>query len=226
MNINKLLSRDISAYAIKYESLPVNLFEDNWKDIDLPLPPENNSTEVKKEFNIIKKHLDTNTKKEKEEIKYQDKKSTPFEFEFLKLIKSIDPKLKKFIDLLTDELFTICLYFKKKYNRTRPFELAEKLKINIPKIKTQTGHSPSYPSGHALSATFLAIYLGDMFPEHRKKLNEFAKEIGENRIKGGIHFPSDVKAGELLAKKLYKLLKVNVRKENKSFKEWFVINDR
>lgn len=225
MNVKKIKYGKPSEYEKKYKGLPVKLFKDGWDNIKLPNPPSNNSSQVKKEFEEIKNLIHANTKTDKKEIKEQDKEETPFEFQFLKIINQDDKELQKKIDKITDELFTICIFYKRKYNRPRPYQLAKHLKIDLPEIKTETGHSPSYPSGHALSAKFLALYLGDRFPKYKNKLHKFANEIAENRVKGGIHFRSDIEAGKNLAEQLYKLFIDKENKEKKTFKEWFIEND-
>lgn len=223
MSIKNIKYGKPSRYEKKFTGLDITLFEDGWDKIKLQEPPTNDSSITKKEIHEIEKLKKQNTAKEKKEITKQDKKNNPFEFKFMKIVNSTDKKLKHFIDKLTDQLFSICIVYKRKWHRPRPFQLAKQLDVALDDIKTETGHSPSYPSGHALIATFLALYLGKLFPKQKKELLDHAKEVGENRIKGGIHFRSDVKAGEYLAKELYKLLKTESK--NKTFKEWFVFND-
>lgn len=59
--------------------------------------------------------------------------------------------------------------------------------------------SGSYPSGHATFSYLAGIVLGDMVPEQRTHLLERAREFGNNRVLGGVHYPSDVEAGRQLA---------------------------
>ena len=57
----------------------------------------------------------------------------------------------------------------------------------------------SYPSGHAAFAWLTGIVLADMLPEMRQAIMTRAREIGLNRVIGGVHYPSDIEAGRLLA---------------------------
>jgi acid phosphatase (class A) len=57
----------------------------------------------------------------------------------------------------------------------------------------------SYPSGHALRAFAEALVLSEVFPERREALLARAHRAGWGRIQGGVHFPSDVVGGRLLA---------------------------
>jgi acid phosphatase (class A) len=60
----------------------------------------------------------------------------------------------------------------------------------------------SYPSGHATSIFTRAAVLAEIFPEKRTELLEFAHRAGWGRIHAGVHFPSDVVGGWLLAESI------------------------
>ena len=53
----------------------------------------------------------------------------------------------------------------------------------------------SYPSGHAAFGMAAALLLADLVPERRAELLTRGMEYGEQRVVGGVHFPSDVAAG-------------------------------
>jgi acid phosphatase (class A) len=57
----------------------------------------------------------------------------------------------------------------------------------------------SYPSGHAAFGWLTGIVLADMIPEKRDAIMMRAREISLNRVIGGVHFPSDIEAGRMLA---------------------------
>ncbi len=57
----------------------------------------------------------------------------------------------------------------------------------------------SYPSGHATFGWLAEIVLSDMIPEKRDAIMRRAREYGLNRVIGGVHFPSDIEAGRILA---------------------------
>lgn len=54
---------------------------------------------------------------------------------------------------------------------------------------------PSYPSSHATFGTVAGIILADMLPEKAAAIAQRAAAYGENRVIGGVHYPSDVAAG-------------------------------
>lgn len=60
------------------------------------------------------------------------------------------------------------------------------------------GH-PSYPSAHSCLSGASAEVLGYLFPNDAEMFSTQAKAAGEARIWGGIHFRSDIVAGEAIA---------------------------
>jgi acid phosphatase (class A) len=82
---------------------------------------------------------------------------------------------------------------KKLWKRARPF-------VTDPRIQPvgRKPTSPAYPSGHATRAFAWAVVLGELFPAKKAELLERAKEIGQNRLIIGVHYPSDVAAGTKL----------------------------
>ena len=61
----------------------------------------------------------------------------------------------------------------------------------------------SYPSGHSSTSMGWALALAELYPTKRADLIKRANEIAEARVVGGVHFPSDIKAGQELGKKVF-----------------------
>jgi hypothetical protein len=59
-------------------------------------------------------------------------------------------------------------------------------------------HTASYPSGHATRGMVWAILLAEIFPDQRSALLARGKQIGDDRVLAGMHYPSDVVAGQKL----------------------------
>ena len=97
------------------------------------------------------------------------------------------------------------LKLKIKFNRVRPSFLSSKLKPAI-----QNPLHPAYPSGHAGESMIAALVLGEFFPEHRERLIKYAKSIGHNREKAGVHYHSDTLAGQKVAQIYFKKLKEEI----------------
>jgi acid phosphatase (class A) len=84
---------------------------------------------------------------------------------------------------------------KKKWGRLRP-NLADP-RIH-PCVKLET--NPSYPSGHAAQGIIWATILSEIYPEHRDELMARGEQIGTDRVMAGVHYPTDVEAGQELGK--------------------------
>jgi acid phosphatase (class A) len=82
---------------------------------------------------------------------------------------------------------------KKLYNRPRPYDSHPELKPCIPKET-----SMAYPSGHTTLGRALGRVLSEIYPERAALFMKRADEISENRMIGGVHYPTDVVAGKIL----------------------------
>lgn len=93
--------------------------------------------------------------------------------------------------------------FKKQYLRPRPFVKDPTI---TPCIKKPDGNK-SYPSGHATMGRVLAQVLSDIFPGKRAALLQRGDRVGENRLIGGVHHPSDIRAADALAQQIVEQLR-------------------
>ena len=91
---------------------------------------------------------------------------------------------------------------KKYFNRQRPDELARDYNIDWNDDFLESAQTPSYPSGHTIQAYYLAGILGEQFPEHREALLDLAELISQSRIDRGVHFPTDIEYGRIIAAEL------------------------
>jgi len=82
---------------------------------------------------------------------------------------------------------------KRRWNRTRPYLYSSAVHPVVSRPD-----NTSYPSGHSAAAAVWGTILAAAFPE---KAAEFRKQIHEvmwSRVLGGVHYPSDTVAGEML----------------------------
>ena len=94
------------------------------------------------------------------------------------------------------------MFFKHKYNRPRPSQFDPRIApwIDVP------GH-PSYPSGHATEAFLLSLCLAEVVPDAKLPLLRLADRVARNREVAGVHYRSDLVAGEHVAKGCLAILK-------------------
>ncbi len=90
---------------------------------------------------------------------------------------------------------------KKNWHRVRPPKADSRIH---PCVKMET--NGSYPSGHAAQGVIWATVLAEIYPERRDALMARGRQIGEDRVIGGIHYPSDVRDGQVLGEAIAKKL--------------------
>lgn len=95
------------------------------------------------------------------------------------------------------------------YPRQRPYLYLSQATPCLKREMTQ-----AYPSGHAALSKLYADILSELYPNYKDQLSLRAKEIGKNRVLGGVHHPSDIEAG----RKLADLLLIEFKK-SKAFNE-------
>ena len=96
---------------------------------------------------------------------------------------------------------------KYKYNRPRPYQLAEFYEIDLNGTELDSMKTPSYPSGHATQGYLLGRFYSDRYPEHIGEFMKLGEEVADSRIKAKAHYPSDKQFGKELAEKLFDNLK-------------------
>ena len=98
----------------------------------------------------------------------------------------------------------VLFYLKDKFNRPRPYQLANELGLELYAIITTDANSAAYPSGHSLDFLVTLYHFGKMKPEAAEEIDEFYHEIKRVRELSGVHYPSDRKISEYLFKQLVK----------------------
>ena len=84
---------------------------------------------------------------------------------------------------------------KDKYQRPRPYQGHPGEVHPLFEVKEY-----SYPSGHSMASFTLATVLGAAFPGKQQALLDRAAQIAQSRVDAGVHYPSDIKEGEILGK--------------------------
>ena len=93
-------------------------------------------------------------------------------------------------------------FLKETYRRDRPF-VAFPSEVR-PLVTPEAGYS--YPSGHCTRSWLFALVLAELDPPHRASFFRNAIQVGEDRIIGGMHFPTDMMESRVLAVELHRCL--------------------
>ena len=172
---------------------PITLFEDF--EISLMPYPENSSKQTideLKELSLIEV--------DKDFVKEHDDVDGIFQKKHKELGLEFNRNEAK--DLLRQSSKYI-MKEKYKYNRPRPYQLAEFYNIDLNGVDLDSMKTPSYPSGHATQGYLLGKFYSDRHPDYRKEFMRLGEDVAESRIVAKAHFPSDKKAGIDLAEKLF-----------------------
>jgi len=84
---------------------------------------------------------------------------------------------------------------KDKYERPRPYVGHPDVVKSLFVVK-----GFSYPSGHSMASFTLAVALGEVLPDKKQAFLARAQAIAQSRVDAGVHYPSDIKAGEVLGR--------------------------
>jgi acid phosphatase (class A) len=82
---------------------------------------------------------------------------------------------------------------KREVGRVRPYLSYTELHNCLPREAT-----PSFPSSHATWFRAMGELMADLVPDRRERLRQVGLQGGANRVLCGVHYPSDVAAGQRL----------------------------
>lgn len=181
-----LHAEDAKSYA---DAKEVNLL------LLLPPPPANDSAQMKAELGELLTIQVTRTK-EMEARAIADAKENIWRFADVvdnpKFAPDNLPKFTAFFDRVVETEPAVVDPAKDVWKRPRPHIYSDLVHPVVPRSK-----SGSYPSGHATIGTLMGIELANMLPEKRAAIMARAWEFGQNRVVGGIHYPSDIEMGRI-----------------------------
>ncbi len=170
----------------------------NWVAL-LPEPPTTNSAEQKSELQQILAIQTARTPADEARAKAEEK----FEvFQFAPIIgagftaEKCPMTAALFKDIETDSKY-FSRTSKEHWNRKRPPYIDPAVHPSA-----TLEDEGSYPSGHATRGVLFALLMSEIFPEHREALLEQGRQVGWDRVVGGVHYPSDVAAGRVLGQAL------------------------
>ncbi len=118
-------------------------------------------------------------------------------------LKVVEEFVEEVIETATEEVHP----FKDQFQRPRPYTTDSSIRPCI----RRPGGDRSYPSAHAAAGVLSALVVADLIPAQAEEFLAAGIQVGENRVLGGVHHPSDVVAGRKLAEQFYEALSSNQR---------------
>lgn len=116
------------------------------------------------------------------------------------ILTDLEVKKTKLLSLkVYAKVVPVVYYFKERFKRLRPY--VEDSTLN-PCIRKPNKSDWAYPSGHSTVGFAMAIALSRLYPAKAEAILARGYQVGENRVMGGVHHPSDVEAGRELATQL------------------------
>jgi hypothetical protein len=201
-SINDIVYQDDLVFKRYKSDLYKKLNINYWSAI--PSPPLNNSKETTEEIKQILKLTQNRSDSDRNLVFTVDKDPLLLFSGIIQEYDLIFP-YQEFNNLYTF-LYTIVKDLKYFYNRARPYQLADFYHTPINVIRTETHHTPSYPSGHTAYAALATKLLTEKYPEHRIHFQEILDSCAKARVLQGIHYSSDNMASIILVDKVYKQL--------------------
>ena len=178
--------------------MPLELFKEEYS-LPNQLPPENNSATTLDEVRYLQ-----SIRINKEFVKKHDNIKKVFKDTLAELEL---PYIKEELKSLLNESGKFVVELKYKYNRPRPWQIAEFYGVKLKDIDMESMRTPSYPSGHAIQGYLAGMYYANKYPEHSKVFKQLGEDIAHSRIIAKAHYPSDKTFGKKVAEYLYTLLK-------------------
>src|SRR3954468_10461965 len=165
----------------------------------LPPPPAPGSARAKAELDEVKAIMASRTPAMLEAARHDDGDEKPDMFQAA-LGPSLDlaklPATSKLLNDVAQEEDPGSRPAKDFFHRDRPWIVDLSLTPCVPGKPTQA-HA-SYPSGHATRSYSMGIVLASLVPSKAQAIMARAAEFAENRLVCGMHFRSDIVAGQAL----------------------------
>jgi acid phosphatase (class A) len=104
------------------------------------------------------------------------------------------PQTQKLLQMVADEEDGDSKAAKSFFHRVRPYVMDTTLPTCEPKKPGKPANS--YPSGHATLAFSMGVVLAQLMPSKAQPILARSKEFSDNRLVCGVHYRSDIVAGQ------------------------------
>jgi acid phosphatase (class A) len=161
----------------------------------LPPPPAQGSAEEKAEFQELKAIAARSTPEMRATAKHDAEDETPDIFNAaIGFDVASRPATFQLLKMVVEEESGDSKAAKVFFHRQRPYAVDPSLKTCTP---VKPGKAPtSYPSGHSSLAFSMGVVLASLIPEKSQAILARAAEYAERRLVCGVHFRSDIVAGQ------------------------------
>lgn len=161
--------------------------------------PLNTSTMVADELKVLveyQKDFRTLTESKINRFAHYDRSLSNAVINFL---KNYDLDAAEMVEEIINITKPLLLKIKYKYQRPRPSQLAFYYKDSLFAHKSVSADTPSFPAGHTFQIHLIQETIGSLYPQTYADLSKLTKEVNEQRLYYGLHFPSDVDFGKQCA---------------------------
>ena len=174
----------------------------DWKSI-LKGPPAADSSEAKADLDAV---LDWQGKRTDEQVKRCQSEATLSPAAFADVLgagfeQKAFPVTFKLLADVAEDAKPITDAAKTSFDRPRPPAVDDRVK---PCVKRET--TKGYPSNHATRGQVWGHVLAELYPDQKQRLLDRGKQIGDDRFVAGIHFPTDVAAGQTVGDAIFEKL--------------------
>ena len=163
----------------------------------LPPPPAQDSARTKAELKELKVYAVSSSKARKAAAAADAKDETPDIFNgAIGFDIATVPQTQKLLQLVVDEEDPDSKTAKAYFHRLRPYAVIPSLHTCTPTKPGKAANANSYPSGHATLAFSMGVVLAQVLPEKSQAILARSAEYSENRLICGVHYRSDIVAGQ------------------------------
>jgi acid phosphatase (class A) len=161
----------------------------------LPPPPATGSVEEKSEFAELRAIAARSTPEMRATAKHDAEDESPDIFNAaIGFDIATSPATFKLLKMVVEEEDGDSKAAKAYFHRERPYAVDPSLKTCTP---VKPGKAPtSYPSGHSSLAFSMGVVLASLIPAKSQAILARASEYAEHRLVCGVHFRSDIAAGQ------------------------------
>jgi len=161
----------------------------------LPPPPATGSVDEKAEFQELKAIAARSTPEEMAAAAHDAKDETPDIFNrAIGIDATTKPETFKLLTMVMEEEDGDTKGAKAYFHRLRPYSVDPSIKTCEPVKPGKAANS--YPSGHSSLAFSMGVVLASLIPEKSQAILARASEYAEHRLVCGVHYRSDIVAGQ------------------------------